>query len=144
MSAITDYPKRAEEAFNARDADGLAALWSPGFEYEGPGGERTSGRSQAILRERALWDTFPDVRADLGRHFEAEAGRLVIEGVMRGTHGGPLRLGALELPASGRRVEVAFVAIFTFAGDRVAHERVVFDRLALMQQLGALPGGEAR
>lgn len=144
MSAITDYPKRAEDAFNRRDADQLASLWSSGFVYEGPGGERTTGRAASTLRENALWAAFPDIRADLGRHFEAVDGRLVIEGVMRGTHDGPLRLGGLELPPSGRRVEMPFVALFTFTDGLVAYERVLYDRLELLQQLGALPEAATR
>jgi steroid delta-isomerase-like uncharacterized protein len=144
MSAAADYPKRAEEAFNRRDAGTLAALWSPAFEYEAPAGEHTSGRAMAIAREEALWAAFPDIRADLARHFEADGGRLVIEGIMRGTHDGVLRLGALEVPPSGRRMEVHFVALFTFRDGLVAHERVVFDRLDLLQQLGVLPEGGAR
>jgi steroid delta-isomerase-like uncharacterized protein len=143
MSGSSDYPTRAEAAFNRRDAAGLADLWAPDFEYEGPGGEHSTGRAAAIVRERALWAAFPDVQADLSRHFVAGE-RLVIEGRMRGTHDGPLRLGSMTVPASGRRIDVPFVALFRFVDGLVAHERVVYDRVELLVQLGASPAGEDR
>jgi steroid delta-isomerase-like uncharacterized protein len=143
MSASSEYPARAEAAFNRRDTDGLAALWAPDFEYEGPGGERSTGRAAAIVRERALWAAFPDIQADLSRHLVAGE-RLVIEGRMRGTHDGPLRLGSTTVPASGRRIDVAFVALFRFVDGLVAHERVVYDRADLLVQLGVVAAAEER
>src|SRR5262245_33349551 len=139
MSATSDYPTRAEHAFNRRDLDALAALWAADFHYEGPGGERTSTREAARERERALWAAFPDIQADLSRHL-ALGDRLVIEGVMRGTHTGPLRIGPAVLAPTGRRLEIGFVALFTFVDGVVAHERVVYDRLELLEQLGVVPG----
>jgi ketosteroid isomerase-like protein len=125
MSAASDYPRRAEAAFNARDLDALAALWADDFVYEGPGGERTTTRAQARERELGLWAAYPDLKADLSRHV-VDGDRLVIEGRMRGTHA-----------ATGRAVELGFAGSFTFVAGRVAHERVIYDRLDLLQQLGA-------
>ena len=142
MSA-SEYPARAEQAFNRRDADGLTALWASDFEYEGPGGERSTGRAAAIVRERALWTAFPDIRADLSHHLVAGE-RLVIEGRMCGTHGGSLRLGSTTVPASGRRIDVTFVALFRFVDGLVAHERVVYDRADLLVQLGVASAAEDR
>jgi steroid delta-isomerase-like uncharacterized protein len=143
MSASSEYPARAEAAFNRRDADGLAALWAPDFEYEGPGGERSTGRAAAIARERALWAAFPDIQADLSPHLVVGE-RLVIEGRMRGMHDGALRLGSTTVPASGRRIDVAFVALFRFVDGLVAHERVVYDRADLLVQLGVVAAVEER
>jgi steroid delta-isomerase-like uncharacterized protein len=139
------YAGLAEDAFNRRDVDALAALWADEFVYEGPGGESTKGRELSRDRERALWQAFPDVRADLRKHTAIGNDRLLIEGVMRGSHGGTLRLGDVEIPASGRPVELHFAALFRFGPDGlVAHERVYWDRVELLQQIGALPGGAAR
>jgi len=141
MPGASDYARNAEDAFNRRDLAALASLWALDFQYEGPGGDRSSTREEAMDRERALWEAFPDIRADLARHFTVGE-RLVIEGVMHGTHGGALRIGGVELAPGGRRIEIAFVALFSFADGVVARERVLYDRLELLQQLGVLPRGE--
>jgi len=143
MNASSEYPARAEAAFNRRDADGLAALWAPDFQYEGPGGECSTGRAAAIARERALWAAFPDIQADLSRHLVAGE-RLVIEGRMQGTHDGALQLGSSTVPASGRRIDVAFVALLRFIDGLAAHERVVYDRADLLVQLGVVTAAEQR
>jgi steroid delta-isomerase-like uncharacterized protein len=134
MHEPCDYPRLAEEAFNRRDLAALAGLWSPDFHYQAPGDE-THGRDAALEREHALFEAFPDLRADLGRSFTA-GDRLVIEGVLAGTHGGPLRLGGLTVPATGRPIAVRFVGVFEYEAGLVRRERVYYDRLALLQQLG--------
>lgn len=142
MANPAEYARLAEDAFNRRDVAALAALWDPQFHYVGPG-EETRGRDAAIARERALFTAFPDIRADLSRHWSANE-HLTIDGAMRGTHDGPLRLGELVVPPTGRPIEVRFAAIFRFAAGLVAFERVYFDRLDLLQQLGLAPAGEGR
>jgi predicted ester cyclase len=45
------------------------------------------------------------------------------------------------MPASGKSVDVQLIDIIRFGDDGLAHEHWgVFDALALMQQLGAVPG----
>jgi ketosteroid isomerase-like protein len=138
MPNPAEYPTRAAHAFNARDADGLAALWSPDVVYEAPGGERTVGIADAVARERLLWTAFSDVRATLAAWLATDD-RLVLEGVMRGTHDGPLRIGDDVVSPTSRRIVVPFVALFTFANGLVAHERVAYDRLDLLRQVGVVP-----
>jgi predicted ester cyclase len=47
----------------------------------------------------------------------------------------------MGMPASGKRVDVQLIDIIRFGDDGLAHEHWgVFDALALMQQLGAIPG----
>ena len=56
-----------------------------------------------------------------------------MEVIIRGTH-----LGAWKgLPATGRRVEVPLCGIYTFdAEDRLAGERIYYDRATVLRQLG--------
>jgi len=129
-----DYPKQAEDAFNRRDLAALGALWSPAFHYVAPGEESTT-REAALLRERALFEALPDIRADLCHH-RAGAETLAIEGVLTGTHTGVLRLGGAELAPSGRSVTLRFAAFFRFADGVAATERIFYDRLDLLAQLG--------
>jgi carboxymethylenebutenolidase len=75
-------------------------------------------------------------------------GRVVEEMILRFTH--TLRMDWLlpGIPPTGKRVEVPFVAIIQFEGDKIAHEHLYWDQASLLVQLGlldrALPvrGGE--
>jgi steroid delta-isomerase-like uncharacterized protein len=142
MLEPSDYPRLAEAAFNGRDLAALAALWVPDVHYRAPG-EETRTRDAALARERALIATFPDVRADLRRFVAAES-RLLIEGRLHGTHDGPLRLGASTLAPTGRAVVVSFVGAFEFEAGRIQRERVYYDRLELLEQLGVVPAEAGR
>jgi len=53
--------------------------------------------------------------------------------MIRGTHLGEWR----GLPATGRRVEVPLCGVYTFdADDRLAGERIYYDRGTVLRQLG--------
>jgi steroid delta-isomerase-like uncharacterized protein len=135
MPDPSDYPKLAQDAFNRRDLDALGALWAPDFRYDAPGGESTTTREASLARERVLFRAFPDLRSDLGRN-AALGATLVIEGVLAGTHRGAIRLGARDIPPTGRAVRIEFVGVFRFENGLARSERVYYDRLALLQQLG--------
>jgi len=54
-----------------------------------------------------------------------------------GTHQGEF----MGIPASGKSFDVQLIDIIRFDDDGLAHEHWgVFDALAMMQQLGAIPG----
>jgi carboxymethylenebutenolidase len=65
-------------------------------------------------------------------------GRVVDELVMRFTHS--IRLDWLlpGIPPTGRRVEVPFVVIVQFEGDKVAHEHLYRDQASVLVQVGLL------
>jgi carboxymethylenebutenolidase len=75
-------------------------------------------------------------------------GRVVDELVIRFTHS--IRMDWLlpGVPPTGKRVEVPFVAIIQFEGDKITHEHLYWDQASLLVQIGlldrALPvrGGE--
>jgi hypothetical protein len=56
----------------------------------------------------------------------------LVEAILRGTHNGPLR----SLPPTGREFEMRFLAMFLFEEDRLVCERVYFDQLTVLEQLG--------
>jgi steroid delta-isomerase-like uncharacterized protein len=74
---------------------------------------------------------FPDQRNELLALHHAEDAVLV-EAVVRGTHKGPLR----SLPPTGREYELPILSIFMFDGDKLLCERVYFDQLTVLRQLG--------
>ena len=59
--------------------------------------------------------------------------RVILEVVIRGTHSGAWR----GLPATGRRLEFPLCGVYTFdADDRLAGERIYYDRATVLRQLG--------
>ena len=74
----------------------------------------------------------PDLKITVPRRHIAEDAVLV-EVVIRGTHLGGWR----GLPATGRRVEFPPCGVYTFdADDRLAGERIYYDRGSVLRQLG--------
>ena len=74
---------------------------------------------------------FPDQRNELiALHHADDA--VIVEFWLLGTHLGKLR----ALPPTGRAVRSRMTAYFLFEDDRLVCERVYFDQLTLLQQLG--------
>jgi steroid delta-isomerase-like uncharacterized protein len=74
---------------------------------------------------------FPDQRNELiALHHADDA--VIVEFDVLGTHLGPLR----ALPPTGRAFRCRSCAHFVFEGDQLVCERVYFDQLTVMRQLG--------
>jgi steroid delta-isomerase-like uncharacterized protein len=74
---------------------------------------------------------FPDQRNELISLNHSDDAVLV-EAIIRGTHKGPLR----SLPPTGREFESRILAMFVFEEDKLVCERVYFDQLTVLRQLG--------
>ena len=98
-------------------------LIATGDVYEGP--EEVSGYFEESRR------AFPDQRNELISLNHSDDAVLV-EAIIRGTHKGPLR----SLPPTGREFESRILAMFVFEEDRLVCERVYFDQLTVLRQLG--------
>jgi len=73
---------------------------------------------------------FPDQRNELiAMHHSDDA--VIVEAMLYGTHGGSFR----GLPATGRKFEMRFCALFLFEEDRLVCERVYFDAGTILRQL---------
>ena len=84
---------------------------------------------------RAYFDetrtAFPDqTNEPLAFHHAEDA--VIVEFLLRGTHEGPLR----GLPPTGRSFECRMTAFFIFGDERIVCERVYFDQLTILRQLG--------
>ena len=74
---------------------------------------------------------FPDQRNEvIALHHADDA--VIAEFYLLGTHLGPLR----GLPPTGRAFRCRMTALFVFEGERIVCERVYFDQLTIMRQLG--------
>jgi steroid delta-isomerase-like uncharacterized protein len=74
---------------------------------------------------------FPDQRNELISLRHAEDA-VIVEFDLLGTHLGPLR----SLPPTGRSFRARVTAFFIFEADRIVCERVYFDQLTILRQLG--------
>lgn len=74
---------------------------------------------------------FPDQRNELVALHHADDA-VIVEFDLVGTHLGPLR----ALPPTGRAFRCRMCAHFVFEGDQLVCERVYFDQLTVMRQLG--------
>jgi steroid delta-isomerase-like uncharacterized protein len=98
-------------------------LIATGDVYDGP--EEVSGYFEESRR------AFPDQRNELlSVHHSDDA--VIVEAIIRGTHEGPLR----SLPPTGREWESRICAMFLFEEDKLVCERVYFDQLTVLRQLG--------
>jgi predicted ester cyclase len=94
-------------------------------------GERHDGTGgvDALLHENLT--AFPDFHFEPSRTVPA-GDTVLVEGVFSGTHLGPWR----GLPGTGRKVRVEMAVIFQFEGADMVCERVYFDLLTVLRQLG--------
>jgi carboxymethylenebutenolidase len=65
-------------------------------------------------------------------------GRVVDEAIMRFTHTIALDWILPGIPPTGKRVEVPFVVIVQFEGDKLAHEHLYWDQASVLVQVGLL------
>jgi len=130
--------ERGDELFNKRDVDGLLELYAPGAVFEGPGDMVAKGHAE-IRRFIDGWlQGFPDCRLDVERHI-VEGSTVVEIGVFRGTHTGVFPTPMGDIPPTGKHVDGSYIDIFDIDGDKVVRDRLVFDRMQLMEQLGLVP-----
>jgi steroid delta-isomerase-like uncharacterized protein len=82
---------------------------------------------------------FPDLRFEVGAQI-AEGDRVLHTLIGRGTH----RAEFMNIPATGKTIEVTGMNINRIANGKIAESWGVIDVLGLLQQLGVVPtpGGE--
>ena len=128
------------EAFNAADWGRFRAALADGVVYEETGTGRRVEGADAYVRLCQGWrEAFPDVAGTV-RRAVAGGGTAAAEVAWAGTHRGPLETPGGTIPATGRRVEAAATLWVEARGGQAAAIRHHLDVLALLQQVGALPG----
>ena len=125
------------EAVNARTVAKIAAelntsdaAWTSvpaGATFRGPDGY------QQFL---GVWLTaFPDAKVEV-KNIAAGDDFAVAQFVGRGTHRGPLKTPAGDVPATGKPMVVDFCEVYSLKGGRIASCQLYFDAMGLMKQLG--------
>jgi steroid delta-isomerase-like uncharacterized protein len=129
--AIVEEHVRCE---NRHDLSGLMATFGAEARYDDePWEDHRLGLEGVRSYYTELLASLPDLAIDI-RHRHVASDAIVLEVTIRGTHLGIWRGG---MPATGRRVEFPLCGVFTFdAQDRLAGERIYYDRGSVMRQLG--------
>jgi steroid delta-isomerase-like uncharacterized protein len=127
--------RRLYDLINAGDIDGFGELLVDDFveHEETPGLDPTKeGVKQFFHMYKAA---FPDLRME-AQDVLVSGDKVVARARATGTHQGEF----LGMPATGKRVDVQLIDIIRFGDDGLAREHWgVFDALAMLQQLGAIP-----
>jgi steroid delta-isomerase-like uncharacterized protein len=118
---------------NAHDLEGVLGTFGDGARYDDEAwGEHHEGHDGVRLFYEQMMKALPDLVIDVQRrHVTDDA--IVLEVMIRGTQLGSWR----GLPATGRRVDLPLCAVYTFdAADRLAGEKIYYDRGTVLRQLG--------
>jgi steroid delta-isomerase-like uncharacterized protein len=139
MASARELSDRYTEAINAHDADGIAALFADDGVFEDPTG-RYEGRDEIRLFWQQMLTAFPDMSAE--DTFKAESASTAInEWLLAGTNTGPMETPERTVSATGRRVAMKGTDAITERNGLIVSQRVYYDQLALMSQLGLVTEG---
>jgi ketosteroid isomerase-like protein len=120
------------QAWKARDANGLAALYAEDACIKAPGRPDACGRSKIAEASEALWAMFPDARTAWGRAW-LKGDALIVESAWTGTNDGDI---------SGRKPTHKIVGASTltwswFLPDgKIREQHVYCDEASIAMQLG--------
>jgi steroid delta-isomerase-like uncharacterized protein len=119
------------ESENVHDFDTTIGTFDhPRYEIV-PTGDVYDGEAEVRRYFAETRTAFPDQRNELISLRHAEDA-VIVEFDLLGTHLGPLR----SLPPTGRSFRCRMTAFFLFEGERIVCERVYFDQVSILRQLG--------
>ncbi len=128
--AIVEEHIRGE---NRHDLESIMATFGPAARYDDePWGDHRIGPQGVYSYYMELMRALPDLHIEVVRRHVAEES-IVLEVTIHGIHLGPWR----GLPATGRCLQFPLCGVYTFdADDRLAGERIYYDRGTVLHQLG--------
>ena len=128
--------RRLYDLINEGDLDGFAAMLSDDFveHEETPGFEPTKEGTVEFFRMQLA--AFPDLRLH-AEDILSSGDKVVTRARITGTHRGEL----MGIPPTGKNIDVQLIDIIRFGDDGRALEHWgLADMMAMMQQLGVVPG----
>jgi steroid delta-isomerase-like uncharacterized protein len=135
MSETIQVVKNLFAAWNNHDLEGVAACYAP--EYQGVNvAEASPQRGPAgVRRSMSLYlSAFPDLQFD-EIETVCQDGRVAVNWGFRGTHLGTV----LNIPPTGRQVQVCGACFFTLADGKIKRAMIVWDVAGLLRSIGLLP-----
>jgi predicted ester cyclase len=135
MSDARDVILKHIAAMNDRDSD--ADPWAADAEMVAPGAQ-ASGRDEVLGFLGVFQEAFPDLRLEV-EQLLSNGAAAAAEGTLTGTHDGVLHTPGGDIPATGRRVELRWAAVYATDGDTLKSEHLFFDQMDFLGQLDLLP-----
>jgi ketosteroid isomerase-like protein len=127
-------------AVAAGDVDTIVGLYQPDAVLEAPEG-RFEGREQIEQYFRAQLTPF-DAKLNVVAVHDA-GGTEIGEWVMEAVHTGELQLpDGTTMPATGKPVRQRGADVVVYSGGLISQQRVYYDNVEALAQLGLLPGGQ--
>ena len=135
MTDAKELVDRYYAALNQRDGDAYEELFSQEVEAWAAGGQTIHG-AQAMRDWDMSWAAaFPDARIT-SLHKYAEGSMVVSENRFTGTHTETVHTPEGEIAPTGKYVDGPYVGIFEVEGGKLTAQRIYYDRLELLTQLG--------
>jgi len=132
-----DNQRQVETFFNVMwntwDDATMRDILDPVIDFRGSIGLHVTGHDGFAGYMQTIRDAFSDFHNRIDEIIATDD-RAVARLTYTGTHDGPL----FDHVATGRHIEYAGVAMFTMAGGKITKVWVLGDRLALLQQIGAV------
>jgi predicted ester cyclase len=136
---MSDNPNAIERyvaVMNDGSTEQLAAIVTDDFQqllYGFPTAHGVAGARDYVTMLRTA---FPDLQQSID-DMVVSADKIAMRGTLRGTHQGELR----QIPPSGNRIDMPYLAIAHLTDGKLSHIWIALDKLEYLQQLGAIPRG---
>lgn len=130
-----DLIRRMLAAGDGGDWSAVEEIWSPDIVVHF--GAADLDRTEALALLRSAYAAFPDMRHDV-HDLIAINDKVVLRGTIAATHRGDFQ----GIPATGNKVTMGQIVIFRIADGKIVEYWEEADFLSLMQQLGAIAGGD--
>ena len=141
-TSTRDAFERGTDTFNAHDIGGFAEVLADDVVFQAPGGMRGEGKEACAGFYASWFSAFPDAHVEVHDvHFVDDVA--VEEGTFTGTHDGVLQTPAGDIPPTGRPVELGYIQVLRFRDGKHLSFNLMFDRLAMLEQLGLVPAPAA-
>jgi hypothetical protein len=142
MGELQELVERFYGAFNNNDLDAAMTCFTDALVAVDQGGGEKHG-AVAWRKFGAMFKAAaPDARLNLRTAVEA-GDTIFVEGTFTGTFTGPMQTPQGEAPPTGNAFALGYVDMFVARGDRFAQQRVYYDQMEFLAQLGLLPEGAA-
>ena len=139
--ALIDAAKASVIAYNEKDWNAVKRVVTAGIVYD----EVSTNRNvQGVDEVLTIWKgwaaAFPDSKATF-EDAHVSGNTAILELTWRGSHTGPLRTAAGEIPATGKPIALRACQIIDVADGKAQRIRQYFDMATLLAQLGVTTVG---
>ncbi len=126
------------ELYNTKDIDGLMALYSPDAEVSSVIFPSARGLDEIRRLFERDFRAFPDTKVTILKLLSDES-MAMAEWTATGTNSGPMIMpDGKIIPPTGRTFTVRGMEAFEFKGDRITKDRLYYQLLEILKQLGLL------